>query len=50
MNLLLDTHTYIWLSGNSPQLSVKVKNLIEATENQTFLSIASCGKCLSRSV
>ena len=41
MNLLLDTHAYIWFSANSPQLSQVAKNLIEATGNQTFLSIAS---------
>lgn len=41
MNLLIDTHTYIWFSANSPQLSQIARNLIESEDNKTFLSIAS---------
>jgi PIN domain nuclease of toxin-antitoxin system len=41
MNLLLDTHTYIWLSGNKPELSEKAKSLIENPNNNTFISVAS---------
>lgn len=41
MNLLLDTHTYIWFSENSEQLSSSAKELIENRENRIFLSAAS---------
>ena len=41
MNLLLDTHTYIWFSTNKPELSSKVKKMIEDSENYSYISIAS---------
>jgi PIN domain nuclease of toxin-antitoxin system len=41
MNLLLDTHTYIWFAGNKPELSPVVKQLIENPNNTSYLSIAS---------
>ena len=41
MQLLLDTHTFLWFSRASPELSVKARNLIEDTENELFLSVAS---------
>lgn len=41
MNLLLDTHTYIWFSANKPELSSAVKKLIEDSQNSSYISIAS---------
>ena len=41
MNLLLDTHTYIWFSMDKPELSHKVKTLIESSANTAYISIAS---------
>ena len=41
MNLLLDTHTYIWFSANKPELSSTVKRLVEDSENTSYISIAS---------
>jgi len=41
MKLLLDTHTFIWFVEDDKQLPVKAKRLIENSENEIFLSIAS---------
>lgn len=41
MNLLLDTHTYIWFSENNIELSQKVKRVIENPDNTVYISIAS---------
>ena len=41
MNLLLDTHAYIWFSTNNRELSSAVKRLIEDSENSSYISIAS---------
>ena len=41
MNVLLDTHAFLWFVGDSPRLSDKAKTLIEAEDSQPFLSIAS---------
>jgi len=41
MNLLLDTHTFIWFIEDSPELSVKAKNAIEATNSINYISVAS---------
>jgi len=41
MNLLLDTHAYIWFSTNNRELSSTVKRLIEDSENSSYISIAS---------
>jgi PIN domain nuclease of toxin-antitoxin system len=40
MKLLLDTHTFLWFLDDSPQLSQKGKDLLEA-DNALLLSIAS---------
>lgn len=41
MNYILDTHTLIWfLQGNDP-LSKKAKSIIEETDSQKYVSIAS---------
>lgn len=41
MNLLLDTHTYIWFSANKPELSSTVKALVEDSQNTSYISIVS---------
>lgn len=41
MNLLLDTHSFLWFIGGSPNLSLTARTLIEDSSNQPFLSIAS---------
>lgn len=41
MNLLLDTHAFIWYVEGSTLLSVEAKNAIEYPENQCFVSIAT---------
>ena len=42
MNLLLDTHAFLWFLGNDPQLSATDKSLIEDPVNRKFVSIATC--------
>lgn len=39
---LLDTHTFIWWIEDSPQLSKKIRKILENLENDCFLSLASC--------
>jgi PIN domain nuclease of toxin-antitoxin system len=41
MKYLLDTHTFIWYLENNPQLSSKVKNIIEDEKNEIYISIVS---------
>jgi PIN domain nuclease of toxin-antitoxin system len=41
VNLLLDTHTFLWFVNGNKQISDKVKKLIESEDNQSFISIAS---------
>ena len=41
MKLLLDTHAFIWFVENDTNLPVKLRNQIEDTENEIFISIAS---------
>lgn len=41
MDLLLDTHTFIWFLNGDNQLPVSVKNLIADTSNNCFISITS---------
>ena len=41
MNLLLDTHTFLWFFDGNTRLSNKAKKAIENTENNKFISIAS---------
>lgn len=41
MNLLLDTHAFLWFYSGSPELSLNAKNIIEHPENDFFVSIAS---------
>lgn len=41
MDLLLDTHAFIWFLNGDDQLPTAVKTLITDTSNRCFLSIAS---------
>lgn len=41
MKLLLDTHAFIWFAEDDAQLDQSIKKIIENTENEIFLSIAS---------
>lgn len=41
MRLLLDTHTFLWFIGGSPNLGATARMLIEDASNQSFLSVAS---------
>lgn len=41
MDLLLDTHTFIWFFNGDEQLSLKARRLIEESKNEKFISVAS---------
>jgi PIN domain nuclease of toxin-antitoxin system len=41
MNLLLDTHTFLWFIGGDSRLPENARTLIEDIRHQRFLSIAS---------
>lgn len=41
MNLLLDTHSFLWFAENSAELSKRAKSEIENMNNRCFVSIAS---------
>lgn len=41
MNILLDTHTFLWFVDDNPRLSQPARVLIESNESQPFLSTAS---------
>lgn len=44
MNVLLDTHTFLWFIAGSKNLSPKARKLIEDEANRVFLSAASLGE------
>lgn len=41
MQLLLDTHSFLWFIGGDKRLSAKAKEAIADLENEVFLSVAS---------
>jgi PIN domain nuclease of toxin-antitoxin system len=41
MNLLLDTHTFLWMSLDDPQLSETAREKLSGIENALYLSSAS---------
>lgn len=41
MKLLLDTHTFLWMSLDDPQLSETARDLLADLENELWLSPAS---------
>ena len=42
MNLLLDSHTFLWFVWDDPNLSPTAKTLIEDPANQKFVSEFYC--------
>lgn len=42
MQLLLDTHVFLWWTDSNPALSDPARQAISNGENDCFLSIASC--------
>ena len=42
MNLLLDSHTFLWFVWDDPNLSPTAKARIEDPANQKFVSVATC--------
>lgn len=41
MQLLLDTHSFLWFVGGDERISEKAKEAIADLENEAFLSVAS---------
>ena len=41
MNILLDTHSFIWFFNGDEQLPVAIKEMIENISNNCFISIGS---------
>ena len=41
MDLLLDTHAFIWFLNGDDQLPISLKTLVADTSNKCFISIAS---------
>lgn len=41
MRILIDTHAFIWYTGNDSNLSLLVKNLIASDAAEVFISIVS---------
>lgn len=41
MNLLLDTHAFLWFVANDPRLSSQAQSLIQVPANRRLLSMAS---------
>jgi len=41
MKLLLDTHTFLWWITDSPELSLRVRDVMRNPDNELFLSVAS---------
>ena len=41
MNLLLDTHAFLWFIVGNPNLSANARALIEDQANEKLLSVAS---------
>ncbi|NCD35306.1 MAG: type II toxin-antitoxin system VapC family toxin [Spartobacteria bacterium] len=41
MNILLDTHAYLWFLAGDDSLSAKARGAIESSDNTKFVSIAS---------
>jgi PIN domain nuclease of toxin-antitoxin system len=41
VNILLDTHTFLWFVDDNPRLSETARVLIEADDSRPFISMAS---------
>jgi PIN domain nuclease of toxin-antitoxin system len=46
MRLLLDTHIFLWLISDHPQLSEKICSQIKNSNNEVFLSVVSVWECV----
>ena len=42
MKVLLDTHAFLWWIIDSPLIPLQVRNIISDSDNELFLSAASC--------
>ncbi|MDR1951815.1 MAG: hypothetical protein LBP96_06270 [Bacteroidales bacterium] len=43
MKVLLDTHAFLWFLGGNSELSSQARNVIENSEYEKYVSIASLG-------
>ncbi len=51
MNILLDTHTFLWIIQNDKQLSKRAKETFLNTENNLYLSMVSYWEiCIKQSL
>lgn len=41
MNLLLDTHAFLWWTAGDPALSIRARKAIEARDNKVYVSAVS---------
>lgn len=46
MNYLLDTHVFLWLLLDSPELSDRVREIIRDRDNEIYLSVVSVWEIL----
>lgn len=46
MNLLLDTHVFLWYISSDPRLPNHLVEIIRDSENQVFLSVVSVWECI----
>jgi PIN domain nuclease of toxin-antitoxin system len=42
VNVLLDTHAFLWFVADDPQLHAKSRTAIEDASNRKFVSLATC--------
>jgi len=42
VNLLLDTHSFLWFVANDSRLSLDARSAIESPANRKWFSVASC--------
>ena len=48
-NLLIDTQSFIWFVENDPKLPVSIRNVMEDTQYNLFISIASLWEIVIKS-
>ena len=41
MNILLDTHIFLWYINKDPKLSIKIRDAIRDRDNRVYLSVVS---------
>ncbi len=46
MKLLLDTHIFLWFISDNPQLSEPLRQEIQNSNNEIFLSVVSIWECI----